>query len=303
MTALPGPTPADLLPDGSAIRLVVCDMDGTLLGADGRISLRTWEMIRAMRSAGITFVPASGRQYATLADLFADIHEGLTVIAENGTVVMRDGAEIAIEPLPAGVAGSVVDVVRDLDSDSDNANGSGDAGRSERSDCGAVVCTPKMAYTERDDEDFLREARRYYHALTTVSDLHDIPGEPVKVAIFTFGEAEESVAPALVAAGIDSLADVVVSGHHWVDVMPPNVNKGVALERLQAALGVRRDETMVFGDYLNDLEMMDYAEASVAMANGHSDVIQRSRYVAPRHDLDGGAQVLEHVLGPRLARR
>ncbi|HJE89742.1 MAG TPA: Cof-type HAD-IIB family hydrolase [Dietzia timorensis] len=286
MTALPGPTPADLLPDGTAIRLVVCDMDGTLLGADGRISLRTWEMIRAMRSAGITFVPASGRQYATLADLFADIHEGLTVIAENGTVVMRDGAEIAIEPLPAGVADNVVDVVRSLDSD-----------------CGAVVCTPKMAYTERDDEEFLREARRYYHALTTVSDLRDIPGEPVKVAIFTFGEAEKSVAPALVAAGIDSLADVVVSGHHWVDVMPPNVNKGVALERLQAALGVRRDETMVFGDYLNDLEMMDHAEASVAMSNGHSDVIQRSRYVAPRHDLDGVAQVLEHVLGPRLARR
>lgn len=239
-----------------------------------------------MRSAGITFVPASGRQYATLADLFADIHEGLTVIAENGTFVMRDGAEIAIEPLPGGAADSVVDVVRGLEGD-----------------CGAVVCTPKMAYTERDDEEFLREARHYYHALTTVSDLHDIPGEPVKVAIFTFGEAEESVAPALNAAGIDSLADVVVSGHHWVDVMPPNVNKGVALERLQAALGVRRNETMVFGDYLNDLEMMDYAEASVAMANGHSDVIQRSRYVAPRHDLDGVAQVLELVLGPRLARR
>lgn len=295
MTALPGPTPADLLPDGSAIRLVVCDMDGTLLGADGRISLRTWEMIRAMRSAGITFVPASGRQYATLAGLFADIHEGLTVIAENGTVVMRDGAEIAIEPLPGGVADSVVDVVRDLHN--------GNAAGAEPSDCGAVVCTPKMAYTERDDEDFLREARRYYHALTTVADLHDIPGEPVKVAIFTFDESEESVAPALRAAGIDSLADVVVSGHHWVDVMPPKVNKGVALERLQAALGVRRDETMVFGDYLNDLEMMDYAEASVAMVNGHPDVIQRSRYVAPRHDHDGVAQVLEHVLGPRLARR
>lgn len=295
MTALPGPTPADLLPDGSAIRLVVCDMDGTLLGADGRISLRTWEMIRAMRSAGIVFVPASGRQYATLADLFADIHDGLTVIAENGTVVMRDGVEIAIEPLPGRVADSVVDVVRDL--------GSGSPEGGERSDCGAVVCTPQMAYTEREDEDFLREARRYYHALTTVADLHDIPGEPVKVAIFTFDEAEDSVAPALRAAGIDSRADVVVSGHHWVDVMPPNVNKGVALERLQAALGVRRDETMVFGDYLNDLEMMDYAEASVAMANGHTDVIQRSRYVAPRHDLDGVAQVLEHVLGPRLARR
>ena len=295
MTALPGPTPADLLPDGSAIRLVVCDMDGTLIGADGRISLRTWEIIRAMRSAGITFVPASGRQYATLADLFADIHDGLTVIAENGTVVMRDGAEVATEPLPRGVADSVVDVVRGL--------GGGTANGSGRSDCGAVVCTPQMAYTERDDDEFLREARRYYHALTTVADLHDIPGYPVKVAIFTFDDAEDTVAPALAAAEFDALADVVVSGHHWVDVMPPGVNKGVALERLQAALGVRRDETMVFGDYLNDLEMMDYAEASVAMANGHSDVIQRARYVAPRHDVDGVAHVLEHVLGPRLARR
>lgn len=297
MTALPGPTPADLLPGGAAIRLVVCDMDGTLLGADGRISLRTWEMIRAMRAAGVVFVPASGRQYATLADLFADIHGGLTVIAENGTVVMRDGAELAIEPLPHGVADNVVDVVRRLEQDrlsgGDNAT---------RGGSGAVVCTPKMAYTERDDEEFLREARHYYHALTTVPDLHDIPADPVKVAVFTFDSAEDTVAPALQAAGIDSLADVVVSGRNWVDVMPPNVNKGVALERLQAALGVRRDETMVFGDYLNDLEMMDFAEASVAMANGHPDVIQRANYVAPRHDVDGVAQVLEHVLGPRVRR-
>lgn len=293
MTALPGPTPADLLPNGEAIRLVVCDMDGTLLGADGRISLRTWEMIRAMRSAGITFVPASGRQYATLAGMFADIHDGLTVIAENGTVVMRDGAEVAIEPLPSGVADSVVDVVRRLDEGRHDTTAAGS---------GAVVCTPQMAYTERDDEEFLRHARHYYHALTTVADLHDIPGEPVKVAVFTFESAENAVAPALRAAGIDSLADVVVSGHHWVDVMPPNVNKGVALERLQAALEVGRGETMVFGDYLNDLEMMDFAEASVAMVNGHSDVIQRANYVAPRHDVDGVAQVLEHVLGPRVTR-
>lgn len=290
MTALPGPTPANLLPDGSAIRLVVCDMDGTLLGGDGRISLRTWEMIRAMRSAGVTFVPASGRQYATLADLFADIHEGLTVIAENGAVVMRDGAEVAIESLPVGVADDVIDAIRGL------GEVTGPRGN------GTVVCTPTMAYTERADEDFLREARRYYHALTTVPDLHDLPADPVKVAVFTFDDAENTVAPALYGAGIDSLADVVVSGHQWVDVMPPKVNKGVALDRLQSALGVRRDETMVFGDYLNDLEMMDFAEASVAMANGHPDVIARANYVAPRHDVDGVAQVLEHVLGPRVGR-
>ena len=69
-------------------------MDGTLLTEDGAIPESFWPMLDFMRSRGITFVPASGRQYATLAHLFADDNDGISYIAENGNLVVHQGKPI-----------------------------------------------------------------------------------------------------------------------------------------------------------------------------------------------------------------
>ena len=61
----PGEAPVD-------VRLVVVDMDGTLLDGHGRIPAGLWPLLGVMRERGIVFAPASGRQYATLATMFAD---------------------------------------------------------------------------------------------------------------------------------------------------------------------------------------------------------------------------------------
>lgn len=53
------------------IRLVVADMDGTLLDEHGRIPEGFWDMLARLRARGVEFVPASGRQYATLRNMFA----------------------------------------------------------------------------------------------------------------------------------------------------------------------------------------------------------------------------------------
>ena len=54
------------------IRLVVADMDGTLLDEHSEIPQGFWPMLARLRSRGVEFVPASGRQYATLRAMFAD---------------------------------------------------------------------------------------------------------------------------------------------------------------------------------------------------------------------------------------
>ena len=60
---------------------------------------------------------------------------------------------------------------------------------------------------------------------------------------------------------------LVVSGANWLRVMATQANNGKALRLVQQVLGVSREQTMVFGDYLNDLEMMDAAAYSFAMGN------------------------------------
>ncbi|MFE0517634.1 Cof-type HAD-IIB family hydrolase [Streptomyces sp. NPDC058954] len=263
------------------IRLVVTDMDGTLLDDAGRVPPGLWDTLAELRRRGVLFSPASGRQYATLAREFAEVAEGMVFIAENGTYVVRDGVELSSDPLAPGVAARVVQAVRRL--------------VAEGVDVGAVVCGKRSAYVERSDEAFLAEVRKYYVEHRVVEDATALDDDVIKVALFDFGSAARTTAPAL--APFADSHQVVVSGEHWVDVMNRTANKGDALRRLQRALGITPAQTMVFGDYLNDLEMLDAAEWSFAMAGAHPDVIARARHLAPSNNDNGVLRTIARVLG------
>ncbi|MFF9019904.1 Cof-type HAD-IIB family hydrolase [Streptomyces eurythermus] len=283
MSAIPAPLlDTAALPAGPAdIRLIVTDMDGTLLDDAKRIPDGLWPMLAELRRRGVLFSPASGRQYATLRRQFERVAEGMVFIAENGTYVVRDGVELSSDPMDGPVAAEIARTVRRLAADG--------------ADVGAVVCGKRAAYVERTDEAFLAEVRQYYAEHRIVEDVTAVEDDMIKVAVFDFASAEHTVAPAL--APFAGTHQVVVSGEHWVDVMNRTANKGTALRRLQRALGVTPAQTMVFGDYLNDLEMLDAAEWSFAMAGAHPEVIRRARHLAPSNNDAGVLRTIAHVLG------
>ncbi|MFF9061991.1 Cof-type HAD-IIB family hydrolase [Streptomyces sp. NPDC101213] len=265
---------------GADIRLVVTDMDGTLLDDDKRTPDGLREVLALLRERGVLFSPASGRQYATLAREFAEVADGMVFIAENGTYVVRDGEELSSDPLDPAVVVRVVETVRRL-----AAGGA---------DVGAVVCGKRSAYVERADGAFLTEVGRYYLRHRVVEDVAAVEDDIIKVALFDFGPVTETTAPAL--APFTDTHQVVVSGEHWVDVMNRTANKGVALRRLQDELGITPAQTVVFGDYLNDLEMLDAADWSFAMANAHPEVVRRARHLAPSNNDNGVLRTLVRLL-------
>jgi len=89
---------------------------------------------------------------------------------------------------------------------------------------------------------------------------------------------------------------VTVSGEHWIDVTSKTANKGAAITHLQDALGITPAQTMVFGDFLNDLEMMDTADYSFAMDNAHPLLRSRARFVAPPNSENGVVRTVASVL-------
>ena len=241
-------------------------MDGTLLDDGGNVPDAFWPLLEDLRRAGILFVPASGRQYQTLHGIFGE-HEGLIYIAENGTNVVQGGISLDLEPVEPPIIAPILDWVR-----STAASGA---------DLGIVVCGARSAYIERSDERFVSQVRRYYKAVEVVTDVRAAALDDVvlKLAIYDPAYAEARSGPAL--RGLDLPAAVVVSGTDWVDVMRRGANKGRALERLQRRLGISRAQTMAFGDYLNDAEMLDAAGHSYAMANGHPSIRARAVHLAP----------------------
>jgi Cof subfamily protein (haloacid dehalogenase superfamily) len=223
-------------------------------------------------AAGIVFVPASGRQYQTLEAVFGH-RDGLVYIAENGTNIVKDGVSIALETVVPSIIAPVVDWVRTT--------------AAAGADLGVVVCGARSAYIERVDDDFVSKVRPYYAALEIVDDVvvAAADDEVLKLAIFDLGQAETRTGPAVLALGL--AADVVISGENWVDIMRPGANKGKALIRLQEHLGISREQTMAFGDYLNDAELLDAAGHSYAVANAHQSIRDRARHQAPSNADEG----------------
>ena len=274
------PAPADLdalAGRGSEIRLIAVDMDGTLLDGEGAGPTALWPLLGRLRDAGIAFAPASGRQHATLRREFGAHGDDLVFIAENGTFVTRGDEELSSDVMDRDF---VIDLIGDI--------------RGFTHEVGVVLCGKASAYIERTDDAFRDQAEKYYARLMDVEDLLAVDDEILKVAVFDVEDGEKHTAPALERHRLTH--QVVVSGHHWVDVMNQGVSKGKALRAIQDLLNVTPEQTAVFGDYLNDLDMMDAADFSFAMANAHPDVAAAARYRAPSNVDHGVIRVLERLL-------
>ncbi|MFT3661485.1 MAG: Cof-type HAD-IIB family hydrolase [Gordonia sp. (in: high G+C Gram-positive bacteria)] len=272
------PNPPAARPD---VRLVVSDMDGTLLTPEGAVPAAFWPLLETMRNRGIRFVPASGRQYYTLEKLFARAPEGISYIAENGNLVVHDGRFRASTTVEAALVHDVIAAVR-----------------ASARNLGIVVCGTRGAVVERDDDPFLAECAKYYARLDLVDDLLAVDDDVLKLAIYDFDDAA-----AAARQEFDAFADrcrTVVSGPNWIDLMAPGVDKGIGVRALQAELGVTPAQTVVFGDYLNDLEMLDAADWSFAMADAHPQVRERARYQAPANADQGVITVLTELLGGQV---
>lgn len=260
-------------------RLVVTDMDGTLLNSEGHVPEGFWNLLNTLRERNIAFAPASGRQLATLRHQFERAGEPMSYIAENGTVVIHEGKIISLTTLDSEAVHAIID-----------------AARASEIDMGVVICHPERAYVERNDEAFRSEGLKYYLALDEVEDLHTVvDGQVIKVAIFTFDDAETQVAPVMREAVPDQ--KVVVSGKHWVDVMDQNADKGRALAALCEAMGISISQSLAFGDYLNDMELLQASGTSYAMSNAHPEILAIADKVAPSNNDAGVLLVLKDLLG------
>ena len=275
---------------GADLRLAAVDMDGTLLDDDKNFPPGMDDLLDQMDARGVTFAPASGRQVWTLIDMFPG-RPGMTVIGENGGIVMRDGVEVSSHPVDTPTVREVIRLVRDATSGPDGIDG------------GLVMCGKQFAYVERTDEGFVEGVMPYYHRTKRVEDQNaiidaieagQIDDAIVKLAVYVIGPVEP-----LAQATLANFADThqyAISGANWADLQVQGVDKGSAVRDLQRFLGVERAQTAVFGDAGNDLSMMSEGDLSFAMANASADVIEAARFVAPSNNEAGVAQVLRSLL-------
>jgi Cof subfamily protein (haloacid dehalogenase superfamily) len=260
----------------SQVKMVVTDMDGTLLNSNHEVSDRFFELFKELKKRDILFVAASGRQYNSILDKLDTIKNDIIVVAENGGYVMRNGVELLSTLLPKNQQHIILKTLSEVE----NIN--------------AVLCGKQCAYLTGDSEEFADLLRQYYSAFEIVEDLEQVDAEILKIAIYHFESSEQYIYPEV--KHLEGDLKVKVSGPNWVDISSPNANKGFALQKLQKMYSITSEETMVFGDYNNDLEMLALADHSFAMENAHPNVKAVANYSTSSNDDFGVERILERLL-------
>lgn len=260
-----------------SVKLIASDMDGTLLNGKGELDPAFFSLFEKLERRGIRFAAASGRQYDGLRRIFAPVADRMLFIAENGAYAASGEEEWLVLDMDPETVARVIGMVRNIE--------------------GAciVLAGRDSAYIEDKQPEFVREARRYYTRCREVEDLLDVRGDRLlKIAVYDFRGAKKNSYPRL--KHLEHGFQVAVSGEKWMDISRKGADKGSALELIQRKLGVSPEETMVFGDQMNDAEMMRQARFSYAVANAVPEIRAMAAFKAPSNEENGVMQVLGKVL-------
>ena len=260
------------------IKMIVSDMDGTLLNSKKQLPADFTEVYHMMKAAGIRFVVASGRQFYTLVDEFAHFDHDIAFIAENGSYINWDDQTRVIKPMKALEAKAMIEMLRLIEGTN------------------IVLCGKKGAYVEGSPSDeFMDELKKYYAKHSLVEDLLDVEDDILKIAVNNFHELEAVVYPKVKSA-FENDFQISTSSPIWLDVMSQGVNKGNAVQMLQREMGISARETMAFGDYLNDYEMLQVVEHSYAMDNAHPEIKEIARHKTGSNDNSGVTSAIRRQL-------
>ncbi len=203
--------------DLSKVKMVVTDMDGTLLNDWGEVSPEFFRLFTLLQKHNIHFVVASGRQYFSMLEKLYSIKDAITIVAENGGMTNYNGEVISTSTISQKQINIIIDTLR------------------KTSGAYIVLCGKKNAYIETSDKKFIEIFKEYYTKFEHVKDLKSVTEDKIfKIATYHFKNSTDYIYPFVEHLEDENL--VKISGKNWLDISSPSTNKGQAIENLQQLL-------------------------------------------------------------------
>ncbi len=241
-----------------SIKLIVSDMDGCLLDEKSQFPPNFCEAYDLMKKKDVIFAVASGRSPDGLYKAFGDLAKEMTFISDNGARIQHRDELIFEKGLFFEDYSPFIKEMRAHPNLLSVA-----CGREKKwvEDVNAV--------SERAREEILKFYLGWYE-----TNFENIREKVIRFAMLYFDDIEKNIYPFFKKFDNDRVC-VQVTSYEWIDIYPKCVSKGTSVGVLQQRFGILPSETVVFGDYLNDLSMADYADYSFAPANAHVKVKER----------------------------
>ncbi len=265
-------------------KLICCDIDGTLLNAEQRISGRTKTAVAALAQKGISFALVSGRSPQSLSLLQEDLGIALQPLGcFNGALSLDEhGSLIDERPIDYTEAvGALDDLVH--------------------TELEFFLYTNHSWYVQErtswyDSEFELTRIGGTIAPLRELQDHLDGREKPFKLLAMHRDSAYITKMTAQLQEHFFGKLNIFNSHPNYIELLPPDVDKGRSVRAFEARYNLDAKEVIAIGDYYNDIPMFQAVGLAVAMGNAPAEV-QRfaDRVIAPNSE-DGLAQFLETLL-------
>lgn len=265
----------------SPIRLVVSDVDGTLVTPKKVLTDAAVAAVRRLGDAGIRFAVTSGRPPRGMQMLVGPLALAEPIGGYNGGLMVRpDMAVLQERSLPASLVPSIV---AQLDGHGID-----------------VWCYQGNDWFVRDldGSHVAQEAATVQFPPIVRATFDGLTDDVVKIVGVSDDRDAIGSATAATTSAMGHDVSVSTSQPYYLDVTHPEANKGHVIRFLSDALDVATEEIATIGDGANDMLMFAQSGLSIAMGNASDEVRRSAHEVSTSNDEDGFARAIEHfVLG------
>lgn len=287
-----------LLGGNKMIRLIACDLDNTLLDEHHELNKEDALVIKQIQEQGIHFMVATGRSYEAVQELIGAMGIQCDYILLNGAMIMdKEGRIMQETPLPKGMRNELVTMLLEKDlcfhMYSDCGTITFDAQRGSRE---ALHHMMKNGMTKKEAEQIIMMGKFgvYDKEYGSIEEFfaHDPKVYKFEMFLENLDQQEKLRHELMRFQGIEVTNSVVDN----IEITSYDAQKGIALSHYCEKHHITKEEVLVFGDSLNDMNMISIFPNSFAVANATAAILEQANYHTASNVEHGVSLVLKEVL-------
>ncbi len=262
----------------------VFDLDGTLLNSNIKVSEENIKALKKIIKNKHNLILASGRMYSSMMHIIDNyipfVENYAHIVSYNGAYVVDNQNQILIEEgVNAEIAKEIIKYFR-------------------KKDLHRQIYVKDELIVEEDNQeikDYAKHASVKYEVVYDLLDYIDKNSNlPLKLLAVGDNNRLLEIQKEL-STKFNNYLNVIMSFHSFLDIIPKNTSKGLALEKLSEIYKFDLKNAHIFGDSENDISMLEKTNNSYAMGNASENVKKVAKFIVPSNDEEGVAYAVEKI--------